>query len=280
MQSKKRVQIIMTLWTLVLAFQLFSSLSIASNLVHQPNIHVSKVKASEDFIYDDYFIITAQTKAAVDVDLLKFKHVLQTFPLPAVHYDRKKHFGGWIHRTDDQSCLDTRGLVLVRDSQKPVQTSSCRVLTGEWYDPYTDNSYSTSSNIQIDHVVPLKHAYMTGAFEWDNKKRCQYANYMGNNFHLLSVYGSENMRKGDRGPHEYLPPNQKFTCQYLKDWLEIKYLWSLRLTPKETLKINQIITQEHCDSNTFQVPRSDIAEQIKIMKQTENICVGVALAAF
>jgi Protein of unknown function (DUF1524) len=256
------------------------SLKVHASVV-DPRIVITNGQASsgEDFIYSEYRQIKNQDHQP-QVNLLNIEIVQKTFPLPTEHYDRKKHFGGWIHFANDTSCLDTRGLVLERDSKAQVDFTGCRITAGQWQDPYTDQDFKLSKDIQIDHVVPLKHAYMTGAFEWTNKKRCQYANYLGNHFHLLSVSGFENMRKGDRGPLEYLPPNQKFTCEYLKDWLEIKYIWNLRVTPKEADQILQIVKKENCDQTEFEIPQLQIDEQKKYMKQNENICVGAALSTF
>lgn len=236
-------------------------------------------KATEDYIYDEYEQIQNQDRS-LKVNLLKIEQKPVKFPLPVEKYDRQKQFGGWINFKDDTSCLDTRGLVLQRDSSATVTVVNCRVTQGEWLDPYTDQKFESSSQIQIDHVVALKHAYMTGAFEWSQQKRCQYANYMGNTFHLRSVNGTENLRKGDRSPREYIPPNQNFTCEYVKNWLEIKYLWSLRLTPTEVDRIHEIVLDSQCDQNDFIVDQSEITQQKKVMRDSENICVGAPLSAF
>ncbi len=283
MQSKKRVQFKLTLSLLILVSQLFGFSAISSVVappVAQPGVDPGANKTAENFIYDKYYQIKGQ-KRLTGINLLVLEEIQKTFPLPTISYDRKKHFGGWINFADDGTCLDTRGLVLKRDSKTNVVIgSNCRVTNGDWLDPYTDKIFMSSSDIQIDHVVPLKNAYMTGAFEWDNKKRCQYANYLGNQFHLLSVNGTENMRKSDRSPSEYMPPNAKYTCEYLKIWLEIKYLWNLRLTPTEIAKIEKIANDENCDVNDFQVSQIEITEQKKYMKDHEDICVGATLNAF
>lgn len=278
MQSKKGTQFRVALCALIMGALFFGETVVA----HRRLIIVAPgglEKASEDFIYDQYFEIKDQSNQA-QISLLTFEYFQKKFPLPTISYDRKKHFGGWIHFAGDGSCLDTRGLVLQRDSKSPTDVTSCRVTGGLWFDHYTDKNYSSSADIQIDHVVPLKNAYMTGAYNWAPKKRCQYANYIGNNFHLLSVNGTENMRKGDRSPREYIPPNRKFTCQYLKNWLEIKYLWNLRLTPTEIERIQDITKEEHCELRTFIVPQAEISQQKAYMKANENICIGAALTAF
>ena len=237
-------------------------------------------KAEEDFNYDNYFTITAQS-AAESVSLMQFSEHNQKFPLPTEPYNRAKHFGGWIQFSGDQSCLDTRGLVLQRDSVKPVEVSpNCKVTSGQWHDDYTNKDYTSATQIQIDHVVPLKNAYMTGAYEWSDKIKCLYANYMGNNFHLKSVLGSENLRKGDRSPREYMPPNTQYTCEYLKIWMKIKYIWNLRFTPKEKDQIQNLAQQNHCTTSQLAVSQAEIDEQHRYIQENENICLKNALIAF
>ncbi len=271
------------------AIQLFSLYSFASGIESKPVVFTDFAKDSEDYFYDEYVVVQNQiqlseqmtpTTHSAGVQLLNLKRIQKKFPQPIEKYDRKKHFGGWIRFAEDESCFDTRGIVLQRDSLAPVDATNCRVMSGDWLDPYTGQNYKSSADIQIDHVVPLKNAYMTGGFAWSAKKRCQYANYLGNKVHLMSVNGSENMKKGDRSPREYMPPNQKFTCEYLKNWLSIKYIWELRLTPSEANKIETIVKQEHCDLNDFLISESDIAAQKKYMKDNANVCVGAALTTF
>lgn len=236
-------------------------------------------KATEDYIYNDYDQIQKQDQHS-KVNLLQIEKKQIKFPLPAIKYDRVKQFGGWINFKEDSSCLDTRGLALKRDSVGKVDVVNCRVIQGRWIDPYTDKTFEASTQIQIDHVVPLKHAYMSGAFEWTQQKRCQFANYLGNDFHLRSVNGTENMKKGDRSPREYMPPNPKFTCEYIKNWLEIKYLWNLRLTPKESVRVKEIVAENACDKGEFLVDQDEISTQKKLMKDSENICIGAVLSTF
>lgn len=242
--------------------------------------HYTVVSSQETYIYLDYYI---HSKAAVagQIDLLDMDHVMTQFPLPKVAYNRSLHFGGWIHRSDDHSCFDTRGLVLERDSDGPVKANThCTVQSGLWHEPYTGQDYTQAKDLQIDHLVPLKNAYMSGAFEWDSARRCLYANYMGNKFHLLSVSGHENMSKSDKSPLEYIPPNQKFECQYLKNWLEVKYIWDLRMTPKEISAIFQSIKDKACDLKSFKIDQNEYQEQLNYMAENQNLCRSSVLVNF
>lgn len=227
----------------------------------------------EDFHYPDYYQIKEDPRVAV-VDLMNFAHVNSAFPYPTVAYNRKAQFGTWINYPGDQACLNTRNKVLLRESKSTVTYTpdGCAVQTGQWDDPYTGTEFTSTRDIQIDHFVPLKNAYMTGAFEWDQPKRCLYANYMGNAFHLLAVNGTQNMIKGDNSPAAYVPPNKNYSCQYLKQWLQVKVIWGLRLTPAEIAGIQKEFDADGCDRAEFRMTAADLTVQRQFMEDNKDLC--------
>jgi hypothetical protein len=189
-------------------------------------------------------------------------------------YQRKKHFGTWAHDRRDSSCLNTRGKVLERDSSVQVTMSStgCIVEKGRWDDPYTNKTFRLARDIQIDHFVPLKNAYQSGADKWTSVKRCLYANFLGNGFHLLSVNGTENSTKGDRGPDGYMPPNKKYSCQYLAQWLKVKLIWSLDLSLPEKAAVQNLIQSNQCAINDFVFSEGELLAQRQFMADNISLC--------
>lgn len=234
----------------------------------------SLTSSGEDFHYAEYFEVQ-ETPVSGFINLLNYRHIQKSFPLPQTPYNRDRHFGGWLRDETQESCLNTRGKVLIRDSQTEVTltASGCSVDTGEWDDPYTGRLHFKASDIQIDHLVALKNAYMTGAHEWDFEKRCLYANYMGNSFHLLSVNGRENLKKSDHSPAGYTPPNRAYMCQFVKQWLHVKLIWMLRVTPSEKDAIQQIVEENHCNRSWFDVTSQELRTQRDYMRQNANLCV-------
>ena len=231
------------------------------------------LRSDEDFNYSDFYQIKEDPRLQF-INLLVFDHINEKFPLPAIPYNRDTHFGGWLRDNTGGTCLNTRGKVLVRDSASSVSYSpnGCTVEGGHWDDPYTALIYTSAKDIQIDHVVALKNAYMTGAHEWDFKKRCLYANYLGNEFHLLSVNGKENLKKSDSSPSAYVPPNKTYTCQFIKVWLNIKLIWTLRETPKEREAIIKIATENNCNPQDFIISAVNLKEQRNFMADNANLC--------
>ncbi|AZZ37246.1 HNH endonuclease [Bdellovibrio sp. qaytius] len=245
-----------------------------SSIVKSSAYHELTLAQKETFKYTYYFVFTQSKEDSTEdhIYLADFKRVASEFPLPAVDYDRASQFGEWI-RPIKSTCLNTRGVVLKRDSSVDITVNDkCTVTAGNWFDPYTNQTYNNADDIQIDHVVALKNAYMTGAHTWDKAKRCLYANYLGNKFHLLAVNGPENIRKSDKSPLEYIPPSKAFTCEYLRNWLEIKYIWDLKMTPREVTAIEEEITQNHCSTDDLTVSANEIKEQRQYMEVNKNLC--------
>lgn len=100
---------------------------------------------------------------------------------PKTGYDRSGSFGtAWLDV--DQNGCDTRNDILARDLTGTVKSGNCRVLTGTLPGPYTgkkihfERGTSTSSLVQIDHVVALSNAWQTGAQQLSQAQRVSLAN--------------------------------------------------------------------------------------------------------
>lgn len=217
-----------------------------------------------------------QETTVVVVNILKW--VLHNEPLavPQEKYARKLHFGRWINDPMDDTCMNTRARVLVRDSETSVTykgTKQCVVESGQWHDPYANKDVAAAKEIQIDHMVPLKNAYLSGAWEWDYKTRCLYANYMNFKPHLVSAGGHENMSKSDSGPEKYLPPNEDYRCEYVRNWLAIKTIWKLKLNPDEVQAVQQAVTNYKCSLNAFLMSQQGLAKQRAFIEENLNFCI-------
>jgi hypothetical protein len=192
--------------------------------------------------------------------------VFHELPRPEVpeKYKRKFHFGSWIKDPSHETCLNVRGLVLTRDAQGPIfyaDDKKCRITSSLWIDPYTNTQISNAEDVQIDHMVPLKNAYISGAWSWTPSQRCLYSNFMGNEFHLIPVLGTENGRKSDSTPEKYIPPRREYICKYLVNWLKIKLIWNLKLAKEEALAIADEIKNLNCDKSEFNLDINELITQ-------------------
>lgn len=195
---------------------------------------------------------------------------------PHERYNRRRQFGTWKIDPHDGSCLDVRGQVLQRDSETRVATresrNRCVVVSGRWVDPYSGQTYTSASEIDIDHMVPLKNAYDNGGWRWSAEKRCHYFNFVESKGHLLSVSQRENSAKGDSSPADYLPPLRSAQCGYLKNWLSIKLTWGLTLPAHEADAIREHIQQLGCDQNDFVIPKTDLEQVRRQLDHIPSMC--------
>lgn len=221
------------------------------------------------------FTLSLYSNLPQAVPLTQWERHSQTFTLPAEPYSRKNHYGSWTKDRRDGQCFNTRARVLIRDSKTPVTVKNenpCIVETGTWYDPYTDQWTYSAKDLQVDHMLPLKHSYITGGATWGTVKRCLFANSLADSQHLIPVNGRSNAQKGDRGPDQYLPENSRYVCTYLRDWLRIKLIWGLVILPAEGQAIEQAIHSYRCDPSTFEILASDIKKLRHKINDLEHPC--------
>lgn len=174
-------------------------------------------------------------------------------------YDRERYFGGWA--SNGCGSATTRDTILARDLKGAVKNPRCQVTSGTLSDPYTGRTIrfrrgrNTSSAVQIDHVVALLDAWESGARDWDQAKRVQYANSPDV---LLASDGPANMVKGsgldvngtalyrpqDSGaPDIWMPDNKAYRCDYMAKRATIKSKWGLTMTPREKQQTVSVLSQ-------------------------------------
>lgn len=156
-----------------------------------------------------------------------------------VAYDREAQFGGWMPMSNG---CDTRQSILARDLLNvSYDYDGCTVLSGTLEDPYSDSvidftrGVDTSRDVQIDHVIPLKYAYHAGAHAWSQSDREAFANSPEN---LIAVSGSENARKGAKGPSDYLPTTD--SCSYATNFIKLATDWELAVAPADYATMEQV----------------------------------------
>ncbi|HEV7647567.1 MAG TPA: HNH endonuclease family protein [Actinophytocola sp.] len=151
-------------------------------------------------------------------------------------YSRDK-FPHWI--TISGAC-NTRETVLKRDGTGVVTDSSCAATSGSWYSPYDGATWHASSDVDIDHVVPLAAAWRTGASSWTTAQRQAYANDLSNP-QLIAVTDNVNQSKGDQTPATWKPPRTAYWCTYAKMWVHVKYRYSLTVNSSEKSALTSML---------------------------------------
>ncbi len=127
---------------------------------------------------------------------------------------------------------DARQTVLQRDGEGVAMNNDCRAVSGTWFSPYDGETLTDPGDVDIDHMVPLANAWRTGAADWDDERRADFANDLDRP-QLIAVSASSNRAKGDQDPSQWQPPRREYWCQYAHDWVEVKYYWELWVTEAE-----------------------------------------------
>lgn len=149
-------------------------------------------------------------------------------------YSREQFGRGWADTDGD--CQNSRHEALIAQSTGQVRFKTgreCQVTAGRWISPFTGAVIHDPSQIDIDHVVPLKWAWEHGANQWPKAKREKFANDPVN---LLSVEASLNRQKGAKGLSEWLPPASR--CEYASRFIRVAKSYGLQV-PKRYLNIQE-----------------------------------------
>ncbi len=135
---------------------------------------------------------------------------------------------------------DTRETVLKRDGTGVVVNSACAATSGTWHSPYDGATWHAASDVDIDHMVTLKNAWMSGAWAWTTAKRESYANDLSDP-QLFAVTDNVNQSKGDRSPDAWKPSLTSYYCTYAKAWTRVKYVWALTVTSAERSALTSML---------------------------------------
>jgi len=169
-------------------------------------------------------------------------------PSPAGY--QREGFGSTWADIDGNGC-NQRDDVLLRDAEpgstRVEQQGSCAhdVVAGTWIDPYsgaelvmTDmKDLAQAQAVQIDHVVALLEAWVSGARGWSDDRRERFANDLEG---LLAVDGPTNASKGEYDPAAWRP-KQVYQCSYAQRWIAIKYRWELAVDPSEVRALQEML---------------------------------------
>jgi hypothetical protein len=159
-------------------------------------------------------------------------------------------FKHWVD-ADGDSC-DTREEVLIAESTSRAQVDAygCKVIEGDWLSPYDNVAHTNPSELDIDHMIPLKEAWDSGAWAWSAMKRQLFANDLTDARSLIAVTAGQNRSKSDRDPSNWLPPQTQYRCTYLAEWVAIKSHWKLSMDQSEFGRIKNVLTTS-CGSTTI-----------------------------
>jgi hypothetical protein len=154
-------------------------------------------------------------------------------------YSREAFGPAWLDA--NRNGCDERNDILARDLTATTE-ENCRILTGALTDPYTSRDisyvYGDGTLIDIDHVVALGNAWVSGAWRWDIRRRAALAT---DPLNLLAVDASANRQKGDGDAATWLPPAKTYRCAYVARQVAVKAKFGLSVTTPERDAIARVL---------------------------------------
>lgn len=165
-------------------------------------------------------------------------------------YERSK-FPHWADLNGD-GC-NTRQAVLISESRVKVdRLANCDVIAGRWKSVYDGRVWNDPSDVDIDHVVALREAWVSGARDWSRGRRREYANDLRFRGSLRAVTDNVNQSKGAQDPGDWLPEESR--CTYAVNWVQVKYRWRLQANGDELDALDRIIRGD-CADRRVAVPK-------------------------
>lgn len=145
---------------------------------------------------------------------------------------------------DDGDGCRTRAEVLISESITGAQVdpSGCRVLAGDWRSIYDGSTTDDPTTLEVDHLVGLKQAWVSGAWAWSPARLHAFANDLGHPGTLVAVTSAMNQEKSDRDPSSWQPPDRSAWCLYAADWLAVKARWGLTMDPAEAAGLRTMLS--------------------------------------
>lgn len=152
----------------------------------------------------------------------------------------REAFEHWSPQPSAGENCNTREATLKRDGDGVQVDRSCEPTSGSWTSAYTGETTTDDSELDIDHVVPLANAWRSGANEWSDQHREQFANDLRAP-QLRAVDAGSNRSKGDQDPSTWQPEANR--CEYATDWIAVKHTYELTVTTAEKSALQHMLAE-------------------------------------
>ena len=127
--------------------------------------------------------------------------------------------------------------------------STCKeALSGTWVDAYTGaritianlKDGAQAATLQIDHIVSLYEAWVSGAKRWTPAQRLVFAQDVAAP-ELWAVAGSVNFGKAYRGADSWTPPAPALRCRFATAYVVVKVKYDLTVTAAERASLSTML---------------------------------------
>lgn len=143
-------------------------------------------------------------------------------PASILSYDRSEWLPKW---GKSKLCGDTRSMVL-QVNNLYSKKDSCSFVVGKWLDFYDGTYITNPEKIDLDHLVSLNDADVSGGASWTTFQKRTFANDTTN---LVITSQRNNRSKSDKSPIAWQPKIHK--CEYIIRYIKIKNKYKLLISP-------------------------------------------------
>lgn len=112
-----------------------------------------------------------------------------------------------------------------------------------WYSWWDGFVYEGADGLDADHTVALAEAWGSGARDWTQEKRVDFANDLSSPYTLNLITDTLNAAKSDSDPFDWMPAVNR--CEYVKQWTSVKLRWDLTVDAEEKMALH--FRAEECD---------------------------------
>lgn len=112
---------------------------------------------------------------------------------------------------------------------------------GTWLSMWDNRVHTDPAGMDADHTVPLKEAWESGAHQWTDAEREEFANDTVNPYVLDMVTSSVNRSKGDKDPFDWTPEFER--CEYLLRWATVKLTYGLTADGEEKMAMHNMASE-------------------------------------
>ena len=130
-----------------------------------------------------------------------------------------------------------------RSSAREEARDRARQPDGTFVGRYTGRVRS-QDGIQVDHIIARNYACEHGGFGWSDEEIRRFINDQDN---LAVVASSENTRKGDKGPADYLPAQNH--CWYAARWETLAERYRLSLPDRDRERLAATLAEPECEGH-------------------------------
>ena len=135
--------------------------------------------------------------------------------------------------------MNTRAEVLMEESLAEPVLDDCKVVSGQWIDPWSGVQFEDAGRMEIDHHVPLANAHISGSSAWTDEQRREFYNDSEN---LNALSQEINRSKGARSPEDWQPPDETSRCNYAMQWEAVKIKYELSIAPAERQALDEMLS--------------------------------------